>query len=321
MTFSNSLISIIVACYNEQESIALFYKELLKIQQTYKLNIEIVLIDDGSLDLTWTEIKKIRSIHPKTQCIKFSRNFGKEAAIMAGLKHCKGNAAVIIDVDLQDPIELIPQFISKWQMGYDMVVGKRINRPFDSLMKKQFAFWFYKIFNQISDIKIPENVSDFRLISRKIIEEIIKLPEKNLFMKGIFSWVGFKTYSINFVRKNRVKGHSQFSFKKLYKLAFLGILSFSSLPLRIWSYLGTMSSISSFILLITLSIKYTLLNHTINKHLITVAVICFFGSIQLLSIGIVGQYLAQLCQENKKRPSFVIENHHSYLQKHTVLHD
>ncbi|HHQ6181515.1 TPA: glycosyltransferase family 2 protein, partial [Enterobacter hormaechei subsp. steigerwaltii] len=231
-------ISLVVPVFNEEEAIPIFYKTVREFEELQQHEIEIVFINDGSKDATESIINALAVSDPLVVPISFTRNFGKEPALFAGLDHSTGDAIIPIDVDLQDPIEVIPHLIEKWQSGADMVLAKRSDRSTDGRLKRKTAEWFYKLHNKISNPKIEENVGDFRLMSRQIVENIKLMPERNLFMKGVLSWVGGRTDVVEYARAERVAGDSKFNGWKLWNLALEGITSFSTFPLRMWTYIG-----------------------------------------------------------------------------------
>ncbi|ELY3783167.1 glycosyltransferase family 2 protein, partial [Cronobacter sakazakii] len=231
-------ISLVVPVFNEEVTIPIFYKMVRDFEELKKYEVEIVFINDGSKDGTESIINSIASWDPLVQALSFTRNFGKEPALFAGLEHATGDAVIPIDVDLQDPIEVIPHLIEKWKSGADMVLAKRSDRSTDSHLKRKSAEWFYKLHNKISYPKIEENVGDFRLMSREVVDNIKLMPERNLFMKGVLSWVGGTTDVVEYARAERVAGDSKFNGWKLWNLALEGITSFSTFPLRMWTYIG-----------------------------------------------------------------------------------
>ncbi|HEG1905484.1 TPA: glycosyltransferase family 2 protein, partial [Enterobacter cloacae] len=231
-------ISLVVPVFNEEDAIPIFYKTVREFEDLKKYEVEIVFINDGSKDATESIIKALAVADPLVVPLSFTRNFGKEPALFAGLDHAMGDAIIPIDVDLQDPIEVIPHLVDKWQAGADMVLAKRTDRSTDGRLKRKTAEWFYKLHNKISNPQIEENVGDFRLMSREVVENIKLMPERNLFMKGVLSWVGGKTDVVEYARAERVAGNSKFNGWKLWNLALEGITSFSTFPLRMWTYIG-----------------------------------------------------------------------------------
>lgn len=241
-------ISLVVPVFNEEATIPIFYKAVREFEGLQQHEVEIVFINDGSKDATESIINELAVADPLVVSLSFTRNFGKEPALFAGLDHATGEAIIPIDVDLQDPIEVIPHLIEKWQAGADMVLAKRSDRSTDSRLKRKSAEWFYKLHNKISNPQIEENVGDFRLMSREVVENIKLMPERNLFMKGILSWVGGKTDVVEYVRAERAAGKSKFNGWKLWNLALEGITSFSTFPLRMWTYIGLFVAGCSFFL-------------------------------------------------------------------------
>lgn len=240
-------ISLVVPVFNEEDAIPIFYKNVREFEELKKHDVEIVFINDGSKDATESIINALAISDKLVVPVSFTRNFGKEPAICAGLDYATGEAVIPIDVDLQDPIDVIPVMIEKWQSGADIVLAKRSDRSTDGKLKRKTAEWFYKLHNKISDPKIEENVGDFRLLSRHVVENIKLMPERNLFMKGILSWVGGRTDVVEYTRAGRIAGNSKFNGWKLWNLALEGITSFSTFPLRIWTYIGFFVAALSFL--------------------------------------------------------------------------
>ena len=257
-------------------------------------DIEIVFINDGSRDNTETVITELSSKNPLVRSLSFTRNFGKEAALMCGLEHCIGECAIPIDVDLQDPVSVIPLLVDEWERGMDLVLAKRSNRSSDSWFKRKTAEWFYEVHNKISNTKIEPNVGDFRLLSRQTINTIKDLPERNLFMKGILSWPGGKTSVVEYARQPRVAGSSKFNGWKLWNLALEGITSFSTIPLRIWTYLGAIISLLSFVFIIFIVLQKLFFGNPVQGYPSLICVILFLGGIQLIGIGVLGEYIGRI---------------------------
>lgn len=300
------LLSIIVPVYNEEEALPLFFEEIFKRLQAY--NIELIFINDGSKDGSKNFIKeKIQNSKQNIKLLSFSRNFGKEAALFAGLEAAKGDCIIPIDVDLQDPIELIPEMLKLFEDGADIVLAKRSDRSSDSFLKKFTANLFYKVHNKISSPKIEENVGDFRLLSRRVVEAIKLLPEKKLFMKGIFSWVGFETKILEYKRQERSAGKTKFSAWKLWNLALEGFTSFSTVPLKIWTYLGAFIAFCSFLFASKIIIEKLFFGNEIHGYPSLIVSVLFIGGIQLIGIGILGEYLGRVYEEVKNRPRYIVE--------------
>ena len=239
--------------------------------------------------------------------INFSRNFGKEAALTAGLDKARGEAAIPIDVDLQDPPELIKELVARWREGYDVVLAKRADRTSDSFAKRVSADLFYKLNGKISNVDIPNNVGDFRLMSKRVVEALKQLPENQRFMKGLFAWVGFKTVAIEYVREKREAGQSSFNGWKLWNFALDGITSFSTLPLRIWLYIGALVSFLSFLYGSFIILKTLIFGVDLPGYASLAVIMLFLGGIQLIGIGILGEYIGRIYSESKRRPSYIIE--------------
>ena len=300
-------LSIVCPCYNEENVIEIFLKKIEPVVQSIKISYEIIFINDGSTDGTLDILQNAKKNHKYLRIINFTRNFGKEAALTAGLEVSLGNAVIPIDVDLQDPPELIIDLIEKWYEGYDVVLAKRINRTSDSFLKRKSAELFYKLHNKISDIEIPNNVGDYRLMSRRVVETIKDLPENQRFMKGIFSWVGYPTATVEYTRKIRAAGESSFNGWKLWNFALDGITSFSTAPLRIWLYIGLTISLISFLFGTTIIIKTLIYGVDLPGYASMLTVSLFLGGIQLMGIGILGEYLGRVYNESKRRPIYIIE--------------
>ncbi len=305
---SNSpTISIVCPCYNEEEVIGIFLETITPILKKTTLSYEIIFINDGSKDSTLSVIMSAKESYQNIRVINFARNFGKESALTAGLDFSLGEVVIPIDVDLQDPPELILEFLDRWREGYDVVLAKRVNRDSDSFFKRKSAELFYILHNRISHIAIPNNVGDYRLMSRRVVEAIKLLPENQRFMKGIFAWVGYRTTTIEYTRESRVAGETSFNGWKLWNFALDGITSFSTVPLRIWLYIGMSISLLSFIFGATIIIKTLIYGVDLPGYASMLTIILFLGGIQLMGIGILGEYLGRIYNESKNRPIYIIE--------------
>lgn len=300
-------ISIVCPFFNEEDMVDLFMEEVTAVVKPLNMSFEIVCVNDGSTDNTLQKLLQAKKNFTNIRIINLSRNFGKEAALTAGLDFTKGEVIIPIDADLQDPPELIKSFISKWQDGFDVVLAKRTDRSYDTVVKKHTAQLFYKFHNIISHTELPENVGDYRLMTRKVLNAIQKLPENQRFMKGIFAWVGFKTTIVEYTPNSRRAGKTSFNGWRLWNLALDGITSFSTVPLRIWLYIGFLISFlafsyGSFIVLRTLIIGVDLPGYA---SLLTS--ILFLGGIQLIGIGVLGEYIGRMYIETKRRPPYIVE--------------
>ncbi|NGX86439.1 glycosyltransferase family 2 protein [Rahnella sp. Lac-M11] len=300
-------ISLVIPVFNEEDTIPIFYKTVREFEGLKEYDVEMVFINDGSKDSTEAIINALALSDDRVQAINFSRNFGKEPALFAGLEHAKGDAVIPIDVDLQDPIDVIPRLIEKWKTGADMVLAKRTDRSTDGHLKRKSAEMFYKLHNQISNPKIEENVGDFRLMSREVVENIKLLPERNLFMKGVLSWVGGITEVVEYSRAERVAGTSKFNGWKLWNLALEGITSFSTFPLRVWTYLGLAIAGISFFYGAWLIIDTLIWGNAVRGYPSLIVSILFLGGIQLIGIGVLGEYIGRIYIETKQRPRYLVK--------------
>ncbi|CAM8222679.1 MULTISPECIES: glycosyltransferase family 2 protein [Enterobacter] len=300
-------ISLVVPVFNEEDAIPIFYKAVREFEGLQQHEVEIVFINDGSKDATEAIINSIAISDPLVKPLSFTRNFGKEPALFAGLDHATGEAIIPIDVDLQDPIEVIPHLIEKWQQGADVVLAKRADRSTDGRLKRKTAEWFYKLHNKISNPKIEENVGDFRLMSRDVVENIKLLPERNLFMKGILSWVGGDTVVVEYTRAERVAGDSKFNGWKLWNLAIEGITSFSTFPLRMWTYIGLLVAGLSFIYGAWVIVDTMAFGNPVSGYPSLLVSILFLGGVQLIGIGVLGEYIGRTYNESKKRPRYILK--------------
>ena len=304
---NNPTISIIAPCYNEEETIEPFLRRIEEILTQINEPYEIVFINDGSKDNTLNILLNAKQNFKNIRIINFSRNFGKEAALTAGLDKARGDAAIPIDVDLQDPPELIKELVARWREGYDVVLAKRADRTSDSFAKRVSADLFYKLNGKISNVDIPNNVGDFRLMSKRVVEALKQLPENQRFMKGLFAWVGFKTTVIEYAREKREAGQSSFNGWKLWNFALDGITSFSTLPLRIWLYIGALVSFLSFLYGSFIILKTLIFGVDLPGYASLAVIMLFLGGIQLIGIGILGEYIGRIYSESKRRPSYIIE--------------
>lgn len=300
-------ISLVVPVFNEEDAIPIFYKTVREFEELKPYDVEIVFINDGSKDATESLINVLAASDPLVIPLSFTRNFGKEPALFAGLDHATGDAVIPIDVDLQDPIEVIPHLIDKWKAGADMVLAKRSDRSTDGKLKRKTAEWFYKLHNKISNPKIEENVGDFRLMSREVVENVKLMPEQNLFMKGVLSWVGGKTAVVEYARAERVAGDSKFNGWKLWNLALEGITSFSTFPLRIWTYIGLFVAGISFIYGSWMILSTLIFGNPVKGYPSILVSILFIGGIQLIGVGVLGEYVGRIYTEVKKRPRYIIK--------------
>ncbi len=301
-------ISVIVPMYFEEAVVSECYSRLKEVLiNLKKYEYEIIFVDDGSRDQTLTILEKIALANKNVKIISFSRNFGHQAAVGAGLRYSTGDAVIIIDADLQDPPELIPQMIELWENGNDVIYAKRKSREGETKFKLFTAKMFYRILNDLSDVSIPKDTGDFRLADRKVVDVINSLPEHDKFFRGLFSWVGFKQAPIEYERKERFAGETKYPLNKMIKLAKDGIFSFSTKPLRFVTKLGIISMIISILILI-----YSLLSFAFDWNNLTagwtsiMVTITFFAGVQLISLGMIAEYIGRIYEESKNRPSYII---------------
>jgi len=305
------LISLIVPVFNEQDVIEIFLDKTSSVMEQAGLDYEYVFINDGSTDGTLTKLIELSAGNQHMRILNLSRNFGKEAGMTAGIDHVRGNVLVPIDVDLQDPPELIPRFVEKWREGYDVVYGVRTDRDNDSVVKRASAGWFYNLFNRLSPVNIPDNAGDFRLIDERATEVLRQLPERNRFMKGLFAWVGFYSIGVPYSRPARAAGETKWNLRKLWNFALDGIFSFSTVPLRVWSYVGVVISLVAFLYASFIVIRTLILGIDLPGYASLLSVVLFLGGIQLISLGVIGEYLGRLLIEAKQRPIYVIEGEYA----------
>ncbi|MCF7506694.1 MULTISPECIES: glycosyltransferase family 2 protein [Vibrio] len=301
-------LSIIVPFYDEQEVLEEFHSRLTKVLDSSPITSEIIYVDDGSKDNSLDLVSSFTSINSSISVIGLSRNFGKESAMSAGLEHCRGQAVILLDADLQDPPELIPQMVAKWREGFDVVNMQRSQRDGETWFKKFSAASFYKVMNMAAKIDVPENVGDFRLLSREVVDHINQLPERNRYMKGIFSWPGFRQATIQFKRDARFCGETKWNYLKLVGLAMDGITSFSIRPLRIATVLGGLVALTAFLYGMVIVFKTMMFGEPITGYPSMMVVQLALGGIQLLSIGLMGEYIGRIFIETKNRPLYLIQS-------------
>jgi len=300
-------VSIITPFFNESQGVYVFIEKIKKIfLQLPQIKFEVILIDDGSTDDTLNTLISITEQDNRFSVIEFSRNFGKEAALTAGIDLARGEAVIPIDSDLQDPPELMIDMIGEWIAGAEVVLARRVNRQSDTFLKRKTAELFYRFNNMVSNVPLPENVGDFRLMDRVVIDSLKMLSEKQRFMKGLFAWVGFKTVYLDYVRPSRISGDTKFSGWGLWNFALDGITSFSTLPLRFWTYFGVIIAGIDFIYALAIMIRTVFFGVEVPGYASLLVVTLFMGGMQLIGIGILGEYLGRLFIEAKNRPIYII---------------
>lgn len=301
------LISIVVPMYFEEKVAEICYRRLTSVARDNNLNYEIIFVNDGSTDRTLEILEYIAERDKRVKIISFSRNFGHQIAITAGMDKAKGDAVVVIDADLQDPPELIPKMIKLWEEGYDVVYAKRKKRQGETWFKLFTAKLFYRLLNKLSSVPIPVDTGDFRLIDRKVVEALRKMPEQNRFVRGMVSWVGFKQIPIEYEREERLAGETKYPLHKMIKFALDGIVSFSSKPLKMVQYMGLMTLLSAIAIFLLASLGKILGLADISAWVPIAAMVMFMGGIQLMAFGIMGEYIARIYDENKGRPLYIVE--------------
>ena len=300
-------ISIVVPCYNEQKALPIFFKNTCEIIEKMNCEYEFIFINDGSKDETLTFLKQIAEKNSHVYYISFSRNFGKEAAMYAGFCNAEGDYVAVMDADMQDPPALLPKMLEILQTGeYDSVATRRIDRKGEPAIRSWFAKKFYQIINKISDTDIVDGARDFRLMKKEMVEVIVKMKEYNRFSKGIFGWIGFRTYWMSYENVERVAGETKWSFWKLFKYAIDGIINFSLSPLNIASWFGILMTFLSFVFLVIIIVRKICVGDPVAGWASTICVIIFIGGIQLFCLGIMGQYIAKTYMETKNRPHFIV---------------
>ena len=300
-------ISLIVPCFNEEEALPIFYDETTKVLKKMDVDYELILIDDGSKDKTLNVMEELSKKDNKVKYVSFSRNFGKEAAMYAGFCNVTGDYTAVMDADMQDPPSLLPQMYELLEKGeYDSVATRRADRKGESKIRSAFARKFYKIINTISNTEIVDGARDFRLMKREMVDAILSMSEYNRFSKGIFGWVGFKTYWLSFENVERVAGKTSWNFWGLFRYAIDGIVNFSNVPLDLASGFGIVMTVVAFVMLLFVIIRKMIFGDPVAGWASTMCVIIFIGGIQLLCLGIMGQYLGKMYMETKRRPQYIV---------------
>ena len=304
------LLSIVVPVKNEEQAIRAFVERVGTILDSIAASEgwEILFVDDGSTDATLAAIVAANLADPRVRALSLSRNFGKEAALSAGLDHAGGAAVIPMDVDMQDPPEVLPEMVAKWREGHEMVFGVRRCRNSDGWAKRVTAGLYYRAHNMVSQDKIPENAGDFRLLDRKVVEVIRALPERNRFMKGLFAWAGFRQAAVEYDRVERETGTTKFNYWKLWTLALDGITSASTVPLRIWSYVGALVAVFALAYGTFLAVDTMMFGNPVPGYASIMVSVLFLGGVQLISLGVLGEYVGRILTETKQRPLYVVRD-------------
>ena len=302
------VLSVVAPAYNEGSGLETFYSRLNEALKELPIDLELIYVNDGSRDNTLEIMLKQHNDDPRITIIDLSRNFGKEIALTAGLDNASGDAVIVIDTDLQDPPELIPKLVEKWEEGFDVVNAKRTKRKGETTFKKITSYLYYRFLFQLSDIKIPKDTGDFRLLNRKALDALLELREKHRYMKGLFAWVGYSQTEITYERDERFAGETKWNFWSLLDLAFEGLTSFSVLPLRLASLLGFLTAFAALIFAIFIMIKKVMFGDPVAGYPSLVVLIAFIGGIQLIALGIIGEYLGRVFNETKNRPLYLVKD-------------
>ncbi|WP_428049023.1 glycosyltransferase family 2 protein [Candidatus Avelusimicrobium caledoniensis] len=300
-------LSVVIPVFNENEVLPQLRARLEPVLAKCTTDYEIIFVNDGSTDNTLPLLKTWAAQDNRIKIISLSRNFGKEAAVTAGLSAATGQAVIILDADLQDPPEIIPQFWAKFKEGFDNVYGVRQDRRADSFFKRTTANSFYKLYNRLADTPIPHNAGDYRLLSRRAVNAVLALPERERFMKGLFTWVGYKSVAVPFTREKRAAGKTKWSYWKLWNFALNGLTASTTLPLKLWTYFGLFISCVSFVFALWTAYKKLVFGNPVSGYTSIMVAILFFSGVQLITLGVIGEYLSRIFNEVKQRPAYFID--------------
>lgn len=306
---AEALLSVVVPAYNEAEVLPAFHERLAAVLAGLRIEAEIVYVNDGSTDRTLETMNTLRATDPRVAIVDLSRNFGKEVALSAGLDHALGDAVVVIDADLQDPPELIPDLVGEWQGGYDNVYAKRIAREGETLLKRATASVFYRLIQSVSRVTIPEDTGDFRLLSRRAVDSLKQLREQHRFMKGLFAWIGYPQKAVLYRRDPRFAGETKWNYWRLWNFAIEGITSFTIAPLKIATYLGGIVALAAFSFATLIIYRTLVYGEPVRGYPSLMVVVLFLGGVQLIGIGIIGEYLGRMFDETKQRPLYFVNCH------------
>lgn len=311
MNVQKQLVSIVAPFYNEGSGVEVFHVALDSVMaRAPQFDFEVVCVDDGSRDDTLSRLVGLSKRDSRFRVVELTRNFGKEAALTAGLDSARGAAVIPFDADLQDPPEVILALLDEWQKGAEVVLAHRADRSTDSFLKRTTAAMFYRLHNRFSTVQLPDDVGDCRLMDRAVVDALGRLPERQRFMKGLFAWVGFHTVSVDYVRRPRAVGDSKFSGWKLWNLAIEGVTSFSTVPLRVWSYIGVCGALLTFLYAAFIVVRTLAYGTDVPGYASLLVAILFFGSLQLIGIGVLGEYLGRVYMEAKQRPTYLVRKYH-----------
>lgn len=303
-------LTVVVPVYNESAVLTAFHTRLTSVLRRTGYPYDILYVDDGSDESCLGALRDLQRADPAVGLLELSRNFGKEVALSAGLDHAQGDAVVVMDADLQDPPELIEQFIEEWQAGYDVVYGQRSERRGESAMKQLTARWFYRLLNVLSDVEIPRDVGDFRLLSRRAVDALTSLPERHRYMKGLYAWIGFPQKAVPYVREPRAGGNSKWNYWRLWNFALEGITSFSDVPLKVATYLGLLTSSLSLLYGLVMVVRTLIWGNPVPGYPSLIVVVLLLGGVQLICLGVIGEYLARTYRESKSRALYFVKGFH-----------
>lgn len=303
------LLSVVIPVYNEMDVLTEFQNRLMSVICNLPMSCEIIYVNDGSTDKTLDMLQQLHDSNDQVAIVDLSRNFGKEIALSAGLHHVQGDAVIVIDADLQDPPELIPELINEWQNGYDVVYAKRNRRAGESMIKKATAHVFYRIMRRFGPVKLPEDTGDFRILSRRAVDALNTLGEQHRFMKGLFTWIGFSQKAVFYDRDPRLAGESKWNYWRLVNLAIEGITSFTTAPLKFASFLGFVTAFGAFVYGIFMLITTLLYSNPVAGYPSLIVIILILGGTQLMAIGILGEYIGRIFTETKRRPLYFLNNY------------
>jgi glycosyltransferase involved in cell wall biosynthesis len=302
-------LSIVVPAYNEQEVLPQFHERLSAILSSLPLTSEVVYVNDGSADSTLEIINSFHDRDPRVALVDLSRNFGKEIAMTAGLDHATGDAVIVIDADLQDPPEVIPELIKHWQDGYDVVYARRIGREGETFLKKATAHAFYRVIQHVTKVPIPQDTGDFRLLSRRAVEAVKQLREQHRFMKGLFSWIGYPQKEVEYRRDPRFAGETKWNYWRLWNFALEGITSFTIAPLKVATYLGMLVAMAAFAYAAYMVFDTLVHGNPVKGYPSLIIIILFLGGVQLVTLGVIGEYLGRIFNETKNRPLYLVNQY------------
>jgi len=314
LTKEKEVCSVVIPVFNEEENLELLHRRLSKVLENLCQDYEIIFVDDGSADKSLEIIKKLRKINERVKIISFSRNFGHQIAITAGIDYASGSAVIVMDADLQDPPEVIPKLVEKWRQGFDTVYAIRESRK-DPILKRAIAFVFYRLFQRMSDVDVPVDTGDFRLMSRRVVNVLKSMPERNRYLRGLASWVGFSRARIRYARNERYAGKRKYTLWQSARLAFDGITSFSHFPLRLVIHVGLVVSLVGFLYTTKIIIDTLLFGRTVPGWTTLMAAVLFLGGVQLIVVGVIGAYIGRIYVEVQQRPLYLIKQKIGFSKK------